>query len=222
MSDHLIVFVKNPIAGAAKTRLQTRYTPQQAARISRAFILDTLTYARAVPADRHIILYTPSDAKADIGRLAGAGWRLRLQADADLGGRMRDAAACSFGDGATRVVLIGSDIPSLPSEHIVRAFDLLHRKDVALGPSTDGGYYLLGLSRPVCSLFQDVAWSTPHVLPQTLDRLESSGLSLGLLPPWYDVDTPEDLNFLRVHIQALKRAGHPFPCHTERCLAALT
>ena len=222
MSDHLIVFVKNPIAGAVKTRLHTRYTPQQAARISRAFILDTLTYASAAPADRHIILYTPPDAVADIGHLAGAAWHLRPQADADLGGRMHDAAACSFEDGATRVVIVGTDIPSLPTEHIARAFDLLHRKDIALGPSTDGGYYLLGLSRSVRSIFQDIDWSTPHVLSQTLARLESSGLSLGLLPPWYDVDTPEDLDFLRIHIQALKRAGRPIPCHTERCLAALT
>ena len=223
MSTHLIVFAKNPVPGAVKTRLQTRYTPTQAAGIYRAFILDTLENARQAPADRYLIAYAPSDAESDIGHLAGPSWDLLPQAETDLGGRMFEAARQSFQQGANRTVIIGTDIPSLPADHIRQAFDLLTEKDIVLGPSTDGGYYLIGLSRPHRSVFQSIDWSTERVFAQTLGRVEAAGLSLGLVPPWYDVDTPEELDFLLAHAHALECAGHPPAArHTRAYLSALT
>ena len=223
MSAHLTVFVKNPVPGTVKTRLQTRYTPHQAAGIYRAFILDTLETARSVAADRHLLAYDPPDAETDIRHLAGPGWDLFPQPETDLGDRMYTAALRSFQQSASHVVIIGTDIPSLPRDHILQAFDLLSEKDLVLGPSTDGGYYLVGLSHPVQAIFQEIEWSTNRVFTQTLARLEGTGHTLGLVPPWYDIDTPEDLDFLLAHARAFERAGLPSPLrHTRAYLSTLT
>ena len=111
----------------------------------------------------------------------------------------------AFARGAERVVLVGSDSPSLPAAYIDEGLALLREKEVVLGPSMDGGYYLVGRRKGESRIFQDVAWSTGMVLEQTLARLGTQ--TLGLLPPWYDVDTPADAGFLKVHLEALARAG---------------
>ncbi len=221
MSACLITFVKNPIPGAVKTRLQTRYTPEQAAAIYRAFVLDCLATYRSVAADRYVVAYDPSDAQAEIERLVGPDWDLHPQAQTDLGDRMAKAFDWSFGEGATRTVLLGTDIPTLPAEHVRQAFCLLREKELVLGPSADGGYYLIGLVRPFPEIFQDIDWSTKHVLDQTLDRV--AGVSLGLIPPWYDVDTPGELDILLAHAKALDLSGAPAAlAHTRQCLSAIS
>ena len=223
MSAHLVVFVKNPVPGTVKTRLQARYTPEQAADFYRAFILDTLAAARTVPADQFHIAYTPAEAEADIQNLCGPGWTYVPQIAADLGERMYAAARHCFQLGAARVVIVGTDVPSLPPAHIRQAFDILSRKDIVLGPSTDGGYYLVGLSQPIPSIFQHIRWSTAGVFAQTLDRAESAGLQMGLVPPWYDIDTPEELDFLAVHVRARTLAeGIQALPHTAASLSRLT
>jgi rSAM/selenodomain-associated transferase 1 len=222
VKSHLVVFARNPVPGTVKTRLQARYTPQQAADIYRALVLDTLEYAREASADRHILAYTPRDAEEEFRRLAGPDWDLHPQVEADLGGRMLEATRLGFGRGADRLVIIGSDAPSLPVDFIDRAFDLLGERDVVLGPTVDGGYGLIGLSRPLETVFHDIKWSSERVFPQTVERLEDAGLSLGVLPPWYDVDTPADLDFLLAHAAALERSGHPPTVrHTRRCVSAI-
>ena len=223
MSSHLIVFVKNPEPGTVKTRLQTRYSPEQAAGIYRAFILDTLENALTVPAKAHRVAYAPSTAEAEIQQLCGPSWQLTPQAETDLGDRMYLALNQSLQAGASRAVIVGTDIPSLPAQHIHQAFDILSDRDVVLGPSTDGGYYLVGLSRPVRSIFQNIEWSTDRVLIQTLERIHSADLSLGLVPPWYDIDTPEELDFLLAHARAIEQAGQGASLtHTQAYLSTLT
>ena len=127
------------------------------------------------------------------------------QPETDLGQRMEVLMQWAFARGAERVVLVGSDSPSLPAAYIDQGLALLREKEVVLGPSTDGGYYLVGRRKGASRIFQDVAWSTGMVLEQTLVRLEKQ--TLGLLPPWYDVDTPAEAGFLKVHLEALARAG---------------
>ena len=94
---------------------------------------------------------------------------------------------------AQRVVLIGSDSPSLPRTIVERAFDQLRSHDCVIGPATDGGYYLIGFRRWVDGLFANIDWSSPHVLGQTVRNLTAKECSLQLVSPWYDVDTLEDL-----------------------------
>ena len=222
----LIVFVKNPIPGAVKTRLQTRFAPDQVAALYTAFVRDVLERAESIAIDRRVIAFDPFDAESEVRALFGGGkvqWQFVPQVQDDLGVRMREALVQQLDAGASAAVLIGTDIPSLPAYHITQAFDLLHAKDVVLGPSVDGGYYLVGISKPVTEIFEHVEWSTPSVLAQTIDRVLHAGNTLGLVPPWFDVDTPDELDFLLAHARATKLATgiDPLP-HTHACLSNLT
>ncbi len=223
----LIVFVKNPIPGSVKTRLQTRYAPEQVAALYAAFVRDVLARTESIDVDRRVIAFDPPDAEFEVRALFGGGvkaqWQYVPQVQDDLGARMREALVQQLDAGASAVVLIGTDIPSLPAHHITQAFDLLRTKDVVLGPSTDGGYYLVGVSRSTPEIFEDVEWSTPSVLSQTIDRVQRAGRTLGLVPPWFDVDTPEELDFLLAHARATKLATgiDPLP-YTHACLSGLT
>lgn len=222
----LIVFVKNPIPGAVKTRLQTRYAPDQVAALYTAFVRDVLARAESIDIDQRVIAFDPPDAESEVRALFGGGeaqWQYVPQVQDDLGARMREALVQQLDAGASAAVLIGTDIPSLPTRHITRAFDLLRAKDVVLGPSTDGGYYLVGISKPMPEIFEDVEWSTSSVLAQTIDRVQRAGHTLGLVPPYFDVDTPDELDFLLAHARATKLATgiDPLP-YTHACLSNLT
>ncbi len=221
MTAHLILFAKNPTPGTVKTRLQTRYTPQQAAEVYRAFIQDSLESAQGLSVDRWILAYTPSDAESQIRSIAGPKWDLLPQTGSDLGERMRHAALQSFAQDATRVVILGTDLPSLPPSYVEEALELLRENEIVLGPTVDGGYYLVGLSNPHESIFQGINWGTEKVFSQTLELTKR--LSLGLIPVWYDVDTPDDLDFLLAHAAALEQAGHPpLLRHTRRLCSTYT
>ena len=222
----LIVFVKNPVPGAVKTRLQTRYAPKQVAALYTAFVRDVLARAERIDVDQRVIAFDPPDAESEVRTLFGGGkaqWQYVPQVQDDLGTRMRDALVQQLDAGASGAVLIGTDIPSLPAHHITQAYDLLRTKDVVLGPSVDGGYYLVGVSKPMPEIFEDVEWSTSSVLAQTIDRVQRAGHTLGLVPPWFDVDTPDELDFLLAHARATKLATgiDPLP-HTHACLSNLT
>lgn len=223
----LIVFVKNPIPGAVKTRLQTRYAPDQVAALYTAFVRDVLARAESIDIDQRVIAFDPPDAESEVRALFGGGieaqWQYVPQVQDDLGVRMREALVQQLDAGASAAVLIGTDIPSLPTRHIIQAFDLLRAKDVVLGPSTDGGYYLVGISKPMPEIFEDVEWSTSSVLAQTIDRVQRAGHTLGLVPPYFDVDTPDELDFLLAHARATKLATgiDPLP-YTHACLSNLT
>ena len=122
-------------------------------------------------------------------------------------------------DEAERIVLIGSDSPTLPSEFVRDAFKKLETVDGVVGPARDGGYYLIGLRRPCPELFAGIAWSEPDVLQQTLSRARQAGLDLQLLREWYDVDELEDLLRVKKEIRELRDAGSSeFPARTAAFL----
>ena len=201
------LFAKRPEAGKVKTRLQSACSPSEAAHLYRAFLLDTATTVSAVRAEEKVIAYAPTGAEEFLRDLlceAGS-FTYVAQRDGTLGERMQDVIDGALGRGAERVVLLGSDSPDLPAEYINRAFDLLVEHPLVLGPSTDGGYYLIGLQRGARCPMADIAWSTGDVLDQTLAAIGEQ--SLGLLPVWYDVDTPREAAFLRVHLRAQRLAG---------------
>ncbi len=132
---------------------------------------------------------------------------------------MANAFQARFAEGYERVVIIGSDSPSLPVDYIEQA--LSSEKDLTIGPSTDGGYYLIGMSGKLVNVFEDVAWGSDAVLAQTLERVKKSGCSLELLPPWYDVDRPEDLKFLQTHLELIEQSGQESTGGTGEFLKSL-
>ncbi len=204
------IFVKHPVAGRVKTRLAAEFGDARAAELYAAFIADVADRFRDT-ADRRFLCYAPGEDSAHdyFCRIGGDDYDVWPQPDRSLGERLAAFFDDSFAAGAQRVVVVGSDSPSLPREFVEEAFRLLRNHDCILGPATDGGYYLIGQCGPSRSLFESVEWSSARVLEQTVANIAKSGARLTLLPPWYDVDTLDDLYLLRGHVRALQRAGEP-------------
>ena len=223
----LIVFAKNPVPNQVKTRLIPTLSPEQAAALYTAFLTDWCeTLAKLTNVDL-VIAYTPVEAQSDLQALVGDDVIYIPQMGSDLGERLTLATQWAAKQGYTKILFVGSDSPTLPISYIFQALTLLDSRDTVIGPSTDGGYYLIGFSAAVLStivphVFEEIAWSTAEVFQQTVERIHTAKATLGLLPPWYDIDTAEDLVFLHAHIAAMRLAGDTVQAvRTESLLAEL-
>lgn len=198
----LVVFAKAPIPGQVKTRLCPALMPDEAATLHGSFVLDTVERTKAavgrfnLPVDRFLACAPSSTHPFFKVMEARHGVRLIDQEGDDLGQRMAGVFDRLFAQGYRSVVLVGTDVPSLPLEEYRRTFGLLESHDLVLGPALDGGYYLLGLTRPAPALFTDIPWSTGDVRRITEEKARSLGLTIALTAPWRDVDTIEDLTAL--------------------------
>jgi rSAM/selenodomain-associated transferase 1 len=146
-----------------------------------------------------MIGFLPDNAR-DYFHLLAPDMELTCQRGTSLGERLDHLLTEALASGSQKAVVMDSDSPTLPVEHISRAFALLDEADVVLGPTMDGGYYLIGLKRSQPQLLRQVQMSTPHVLTDTLALAEASGLAVSLLPTWYDIDTIADLHQLNDEI----------------------
>jgi rSAM/selenodomain-associated transferase 1 len=193
VGDVLLVFVKAPRPGFVKTRLAERLGADLAADVYRALVA-RVRAATAPRAHEYARVFCYSDFPT---REEAASWldgeAVRPQEGADLGARMSAAFARAFAEGASRVVLVGSDAPDLERRHVVEALQALGGDDLALAPSGDGGYSLVALRRPCPEIFSGIPWSTPAVLRETVARAEAAGLRVAMLETLADIDTPADL-----------------------------
>lgn len=205
----LIVVAKQPVPGHTKTRLCPPFTPESAAELYRCLLLDTLSLMQRLETADHAVAYTPSSARVYFEGILPNGFRLILQEGANLGERLANGLGSHFDLGYQRVVIMNSDGPTLPVSYLTEAFAGLDRADVSLGPSHDGGYYLIGMKQLHAELFQQITWSTEQVFSQTVAICRRLGLSVHLLPEWYDVDVEADLNRLR---HDLARDAATAPC----------
>jgi uncharacterized protein len=211
----LCIMAKAPEAGRVKTRLCPPLSPADAAALYRCFLLDKIAQAREVAGAEPVLAYAPAEAAAVFEALA-PGFTLLPQRGADLTARLTAVCAELFRRGCDAAIMIDSDTPTLPTERLERAAAVMMKEggcDLVLGPSEDGGYYLIGLSRPHPELFEGIPWSTPTVLEETLRRARALGLSAVTLPAWYDVDTAADLVRLQADLAAGPDGG---PRHTRR------
>jgi hypothetical protein len=210
----LIVFARSPSPGATKTRLVPRLGAEGAADLYRCFLLDSLARACSQRADVIVAVAgeTPLDAMRSLVGEVCETCDFWPQRGGNLGERMEQAFRQAFDRGYTSAVLIGTDSPSLPYGRLAAALNLSASRDMVLGPALDGGYYLMGLRRLLPGIFKDIQWGTDTVLAESLRRARASRCQVSLLDPWYDVDTPEDLQMLRRHLTALHLAGQPIPC----------
>ena len=201
--DALVLFAKAPIPGQVKTRLCPPLTDDEAASLHGSFVLDALErsaqaairgVAKQAPKFDRFVACSPSSEHVFFKILEERhGVRLIDQMGDDLGERMEHALADMFRIGYQRSILVGTDLPALPASVYEDAFGLLTRHDLVLGPSLDGGYYLIGLSRTAPELFRQIPWSTPDVLTLTQTKAHALGLSVALLEPQRDVDTIDDV-----------------------------
>ncbi len=205
------IFGKKPEPGRSKTRLASEFGEEIAAEIAGSMLFDILDFWSSetilAPGGRRVFVFDPPDSGPWFDSFVPAAFALLPQREGNLGERMRAFFEAEFADGAARVVLIGSDAPLIDPSVLVSAFLCLETRDVVIGPSTDGGYYLIGARDGGPPIFDGIQWSGSTVLAQTIDRLNDIGLSLSVLPASYDVDTPDDWRTLAGHLRALRRAG---------------
>ncbi len=205
------VMAKASIAGRAKTRLAPVVTAEGAAVLNTCFlkdIADNLIAASALADITGVMAYAPAGSADFFRSVMPEGIELLETVGPTFGDCLYLAASRLLAAGHGAVCLLNSDSPTLPTSYLVTAATLLASPGdrVVLGPSVDGGYYLLGLKAAHRCLFEDIEWSTEHVAQQTLERAAQIGLPVHILPSWYDVD---DVDGLRVLAQEVLQA-RPF------------
>ena len=197
------MFAKYWEPGQVKTRLASGIGAEKAAAVYKAFL--DVQVSRFAQLNDPQIVFSPEDRQREFESLLGAQietWQLQPQAGGDLGNRMAQFFQDSFDQGFERVTLIGSDTPTLPLGLIQHVGPLLDTHDVVLGPTEDGGYYLVAAKHGVPPIFTDIAWSTENVWHQTIEKLEQNNVPFTVLPTWYDVDDADDLQRLRIELSS--------------------
>lgn len=197
-ANALVIMAKAPVPGEVKTRLVPPLSPEEAAELSRCLLLDLLEGLKSFQRADLFIAFTPVEHAAFFSGIAHGGFVCISQRGRDLGERMKHIFEDLFSKGYRNIVAIGSDTPVFPSGFLQDAFVALESSDCGftLGPSRDGGYYLVGMNRFVPEIFQGIPWSSSGVLSATVHKLSALGLAPYFVPAWLDIDTPEDLRYL--------------------------
>jgi rSAM/selenodomain-associated transferase 1 len=208
------IICKTPASGKSKTRLSPPLDPEECAAISACFIQDLATTIGVLRhrSARGYAVYTPAGSEAALHRLLPGGFGLVIQGDGDLGDRLNRGIADLLDAGHAGAILINSDSPTLPPEILEAAVEALARDArsggdrMVISPALDGGYTLIGLSRPHPRLFEDIAWSTATVFQRTLERAREIDLPILALPGWYDIDDATSYAILEAELK-----GEPPP-----------
>ena len=203
------IICKAPRPGMSKTRLKGVFEQTDAAQLSGAFIRDVASAIEDVRASvgrQGYAVYAPAGSERELKTFLPPTFELLLQSDRDFGVVLCSAAGMLLARGHDCVLLINSDSPTLPVSLLERAITTLRAPGdrVVLGPSIDGGYYLIGLKRAYAALFANIPWSTPEVLATTVERAAEIGLNVTLLPTWYDIDDADSFRLLQAEL-----AGRP-------------
>lgn len=196
----LLLFTRYPLAGRAKTRLIPVLGARGAAQLQRSMTELVAGHALRLADSRGVlpIVYYCGGSHEQMVAWLGPGFEYRQQSSGDIGQRMAQAFLDNFTDKVSTIVVVGSDIPSLTDRLLIEAFQALEGREVVLGPTVDGGYYLIGMHRRVLDrllppVFADINWSTATVFTETVAILDSLKVSLATLPTLRDIDRPEDL-----------------------------
>ena len=198
-ANALAVMAKAPIPGTVKTRLVPPLSDEQACELYCALLLDQLDNLTGLSEIDLYLAYTPAHAAPLIENLSPPGFQYFPQRGVDLGARMNEVFAELWRRGHHRLVLIGSDLPVLRLEILREAFKYLDAPErrAVLGPSQDGGYYLVGMNQAIPEIFSGMTWSHDRVLADSLVKLRELCIDFALLADWFDVDTMADLRRLR-------------------------
>ncbi len=207
----LLVFCKEPVAGKVKTRLCPPLTHEEARDLYNAFLRDSFCqYSRLAKKSgwRIQLAVTPNTSITFFQNFwnelnLNTDVEIITQGEGDLGMRMYRRMDEHVSKN-NHVAVIGTDHPSLPDEYVTGLFDGLDEFDVTIGPAEDGGYYAMGLKRIDQTLFSNIAWSTSSVFDQTMKAIKKSGLTVSVLPTWYDVDDEKALQRLISELELIQ------------------
>jgi len=202
MRRALLIVGKAPVPGQTKTRLVPPLSPEEAADLYRGFLLDCVSLGLDLGWERVSVVH-PAGSGQLLAELLPPRVTLVEQSGHGLGDALSSAFEGHLADGFDRVVLIGSDNPTVPLDPIRAACKALDDHDLSIGPTVDGGYYLIGMRAAHLGVFENIDWSTPRVYAQTLARARKLGLRVYAVPGWYDVDEPHDLDHLRCDLLSL-------------------
>lgn len=192
----IAIMAKAPFPNKVKTRLTPLLSPFEASQLYHSFLLDKITQVKSIKGVRPFVAYTPGSSESFFRSIIPPGFSLISQAGKDLGERLTRVSKELFAQGAAKVLILDSDTPNLPIDHIREGLARLDEGDVVLGPCEDGGYYLIGMRIFIPEIFNGVPWSTDMVTELTMKKVQALGLTVSMLPGWYDVDTEKDLKRL--------------------------
>ena len=224
MTTSIVLLAKEPVEGRIKTRLARTLGGLYSAKMAECFIRDALAVASKLSIGLKGVAYQPEEARDYFRELVKSLLEFSTfpQRGGDPGERLMTILQHEFSAGATHIVIWETDTPTLPPEYLMQAFEELKRAEFVLGPTYDGGIYLIGTSLPSATPFTSVPWSTPEVFKKMVHNISSAGLKLALTPPWYDVDTEHGFEMLRTHLNALSYAGvKDLATHTAAMLATM-
>ena len=211
-NNYLIIFIKYPEPGKVKTRLSKSIGNKNAVTLYKLFVETLLNRVTPNECNYNIsVFFSPKEKQEEIKEWLGDKYKLYPQSGNNLGERISNAFNKTYDMGSKKSIIIGSDTPALKKSLILEAYELLSENDVIIGPTKDGGYYLLGLSHTSnsfekfrdSSIFTGIEWSTEHVFDQTVAKLKQSSLSYKTLPEYYDIDQIEDLYLLKQEISQI-------------------
>lgn len=186
----LVIMAKEPHPAFVKTRLKKSLTDEKRLALYGRLLETTIEKLRSVPGVDTFIAYTPETALSFFKK-----FKLGLfpQAEGSLGDRMYNASRKVLDEGYRKAVLVGTDIPDISGSIVMNAFGLLSERDIVFGPAVDGGYYLVGLKRPIMELFEDIPWSSDRTLKESLDTAEKYGFTVATTETLLDIDTLDDV-----------------------------
>ena len=218
MNNNILLFVKHPENGGVKTRLAKDIGDTAAVSLYKCFVEDILSSLQSINA-RIWVCYYPESAKDDMAVWLGSNYIYVLQKGENLGKRLQHCFKSSFDKGFEKTIVLASDIPEISENIINNAFKCLEYKDAVIGPSYDGGYYLLGFNKKsyAAQIFEDISWSTNLVYEETLGKIEAYKLQYSVLDKINDMDTIDDIRKFSI------RKGNDFSrgLKTKRCIEAL-
>ncbi len=221
----LVVFARTPTLGKVKTRLEPSLDQAECLSLHRAMVADTARLARQAAEQLacSIEIRFPDPLSSDEDILPQLdGLTIARQQGDSLGERLVHAFQDRLHRGAARVVIIGSDSPTMTIEYLEHAFQVLATKEMVLGPAADGGYILIGCSALRIRPFQGISWGTDQVLAQTVKKLRKLRIPYALLRTGHDLDTYEDLTRTREELQHLEAVGAPHATETLALLRLIT
>ena len=202
------IICKTPMAGKSKTRLSPPLAPEDCAILSSCFIRDLSATIQSLAEEGDVsgfAVYTPLGSEAALRKLLPSNFRLVLQGEGDLGARLSKGTADILDAGYAGAILVNSDSPTLPKSILRAAVDAVRGGDnLVLSPAFDGGYTLVGLSRPHGQIFDNIPWSTTDVYRLTVARAGELGLPVTSVPGWYDVDDAASFGMLKNEFDGIR------------------
>ncbi len=204
MKKTLVIFAKEPKAGKVKTRLKNTFSKSECVNLYKSFLKDTIDLANRIDCNERIIAFEAGNETPKFLKSIAPNFKFYKQSGRNLGERMKNAFVFSQQTDTNKTVIIGSDSPVIPINYLKSAFQYLKDNDVVLGPSIDGGYYLIGMKKYIPGVFKNIRWSSNTTLAATTKNCLALRKKITYLNTWFDIDDAGSLSCLKGYLKQEK------------------